>query len=92
MLCVKDTKIWEHTAVARFTIYRVHLCIVVQLLTIVKEESESLAICKTQEHLFTDLGTERSSNCSTSASIQSLEKSSVAIQQNFFYLNPNPLH
>ena len=57
-----------------------------------KEASESLTIYKTQEWLFRDLGTKRSSSCSTSTSIQSLEKSSVATQQNFFYFDPSPLH
>lgn len=60
--------------------------------TIVKKESKSSAVWKTQERLFTDLGTERSSNRSTSRSIQNLEKSSVAIKQNFFYWDLSPLN
>lgn len=63
-----------------------------QLLSIVMEASECLANCKTQDWLFTYLETERSSNCSTSASIQSLEKSSVAFQQNFLYWDLSLLH
>lgn len=55
------------------------------------EASESLTICETQDGLFTYFNTERSSNCSTSGSIQSLEKSSVARQQNFFLLRSQPI-
>lgn len=59
---------------------------------LLKKESKSSAVCETQERLLRDLGTERSSNRSTSRSIQRLEKSSVAIKQNFFYWDLSPLH
>lgn len=73
-------------------IYCIRCAFMYSTITIAKGASESLTACRTQEGLFRDVGAARSSNCSTSRSFQSLEKSSVAIQQNFFYFSPGPLH
>lgn len=64
----------------------------VQLLSAAAGSSESLTMCQTQAPLFARCGAARSSNCSTSASIQGLEKSNVASQQNSFYGRLAPLH
>lgn len=66
----------------------------VLLLAAVKEASDEFdnprkhTHTHTQERLLEHCDTQRSSSCSTSTTIQSLEKSSVAEQQNVFLLRP----
>lgn len=83
-LCERDRH-QQHTAAVKFTVCEEHLRVVVQLLS----GKDGIRVCKTQEWLFRDLGTERSSNCSTGTSIQRLEKNQVWLANKTSF---SPLH